>query len=127
MNKVVMIGNLTKAPETSKTSNGVMYSRFSIAVNREYKDEHGEKITDYFNVIAWRGLAELANKYLDKGRKVCVVGQIQTRSYENKDGVKVNTFDIVADEIEFLTPKSQITESAPPTDLEEVKVGVMPF
>lgn len=127
MNKVVMIGNLTKPPKTSKTSNGVMYSSFSIAVNREYKDEHGEKITDYFNVIAWRGLAELANKYLDKGRKVCVVGQIQTRSYENKDGVKVNTFDIVADEIEFLTPKAHTTETAPPTELKEVEVGVMPF
>lgn len=127
MNKVILIGNLTKAPETSRTNNGVMYSRFSIAVNREYKDEHGEKITDYFNVIAWRGLAELANKYLDKGRKVCVVGQIQTRSYENKDGVKVNTFDIVADEIEFLTPKAQTTETAPPTELKEVEVGVMPF
>lgn len=127
MNKVVMIGNLTKPPKTSKTSNGVMYSSFSIAVNREYKDEHGEKIADFFNVIAWRGLAELANKYLDKGRKVCVVGQIQTRSYENKDGVKVNTFDIVADEIEFLTPKAQTADTTPSTDLEEVKVGVMPF
>lgn len=127
MNKVILIGNLTKAPETSRTNNGVMYSRFSIAVNREYRDDRGDKITDYFNVIAWRGLAELANKYLDKGRKVCVVGQIQTRSYENKDGVKVNTFDIVADEIEFLTPKPQTTDIAPPIDLEEVKVGVMPF
>lgn len=127
MNKVVMIGNLTKPPKTSRTDNGVMYSCFSIAVNREYRDDRGDKITDYFNVISWRGLAELANKYLDKGRKVCVVGQIQTRSYENKDGVKVNTFDIVADEIEFLTPKPQTTDTAPPTDLEEVKVGVMPF
>lgn len=127
MNKVILIGNLTKAPETSRTNNGVIYSRFSIAVNREYRDDRGDKITDYFNVIAWRGLAELANKYLDKGRKVCVVGQIQTRTYENKDGVKVNTFDIVADEIEFLTPKPQTTDTAPPTDLEEVKVGVMPF
>lgn len=127
MNKVILIGNLTKAPETSRTNNGVMYSRFSIAVNREYRDDRGDKITDYFKVIAWRGLAELANKYLDKGRKVCVVGQIQTRSYDNKDGVRVNTFDIVADEIEFLTPKAQTADTTPSTDLEEVKVDALPF
>lgn len=125
MNKVVFIGNLTRAPEMSKTEKGIIYTRFSIAINRDYKDENGNKVTDFMPVIAWRSLAELSAKYLDKGRKVCVIGQLHTRSYE-KDGIKFNTFDIVADEIEFLTPQQKSTNGETP-ELEKVEVDDMPF
>lgn len=128
MNKVIIIGNLTRAPETTKTTNGVMYTRFSVAVNRDYKDEAGNRQTDFLSVTAWRGLAELCNKYLDKGRKVCVVGRLETRTYE-KDGIKFNAFDIIADEIEFLTPqqKADKIEKGETPELEKVEVGEMPF
>ena len=133
MNKVFLIGNLTKAPECAKTEKGINYARFSIAVNRDYKDANGEKITDFFNVIAWRQLADLCYKYLDKGNKVCVVGSIENRSYENKDGQKINTYDIKADEVEFLTPKFDNSKTATESNesdiakLEKVNTDDMPF
>lgn len=133
MNKVILIGNLTKAPECGKTDKGINYARFSIAVNRDYKDANGDKIADFFSIVAWRGLADLCYKYLVKGSKVSVIGSIENRSYENKDGQKVNTYDIKADEVEFLTPKVEnetTTDNKADVDvskLEQVKDDDMPF
>lgn len=127
MNKVFLIGNLTKAPESGKTEKDILFTRFSIAVNRDYKDQNGEKITDFFNVVAWRSLAELCLKYLGKGKKVCVIGSIENRSYTNKDGQKINTYDIKADEIEFLTPKSDSETPGEGAELEPVEDNDMPF
>jgi single-strand DNA-binding protein len=104
MNKVVLIGNLTRDPELSQTSNGVPMCRFSIAVNRNFKNSSGEREADFFNIIAWRELGELCGRYLRKGLKVGVVGSLQTRTYE-QDGIKKYATDVVADEVEFLTPK----------------------
>ena len=78
MNKVFLIGNLTKDPEMRSTQSGVAVCNFSIAVNRRFKNANGEQETDFLNVIAWRQLAELCGKYLAKGRKVAVTGSIQT-------------------------------------------------
>lgn len=106
MNKVFLIGNLTRDPELRTTGSGISVCNFSIAVNRRFKNaQTGQQETDYFNVIAWRQLGELCSRYLAKGRKVAVVGSIQTRSYEAKDGSKRTAFDIVADEVEFLSAK----------------------
>lgn len=88
MNKVFLIGNLTKDPEMRSTQSGVAVCNFTIAVNRRFKNANGEQETDFLNVIAWRQLAELCGKYLAKGRKVAVTGSIQTRTYEAKDGSK---------------------------------------
>lgn len=107
MNKVFLIGNLTKDPEMRSTQSGVAVCNFSIAVNRRFKKENGEQETDFLNVVAWRQLAELCSKYLAKGRKVAVTGSIQTRTYEAKDGSKRTAWDIVADEVEFLTAQNQ--------------------
>lgn len=107
MNKVFLIGNLTRDPEMRSTQSGVAVCNFSIAVNRRFKNANGEQETDYLNVIAWRQLAELCGKYLAKWRKVAVTGSIQTRTYEAKDGSKRTAWDIVADEVEFLTPQNQ--------------------
>lgn len=116
MNKVFLIGNLTKDPEMRSTQSGVAVCNFTIAVNRRFRNQQtGQQETDFLNVIAWRQLAELCNKYLAKGRKVAVTGSIQTRTYETKDGSKRTTWDIVADEVEFLTTQNQQSsaQSAP--------------
>lgn len=115
MNKVFLIGNLTRDPEMRSTQSGVAVCNFSIAVNRRFRNpQTGQQETDFLNVVAWRQLAELCSKYLAKGRKVAVTGSIQTRTYEAKDGSKRTTWDIVADEVEFLTQNQQSsTQSAP--------------
>lgn len=104
MNKIIIIGNLTKDPELISTSSGVSVARFSVAVKRDYKNESGEYITDFINVVAWRTLADNCKKYLAKGKKCAVCGSLQTRTYENKDGAKVNVVEVVASEVEFLSP-----------------------
>ena len=107
MNKVYLIGNLTRDPEMRSTSSGIPVCNFSIAVNRRFKNaQTGQQETDFFNIVAWRQLAELCGRYLAKGRKVAVVGSIQTRTYEAQDGSKRSAFDIVADEVEFLSTQS---------------------
>jgi len=103
MNKVILIGNLTRDPESSQTTSGVAYCRFAIAVNRAYSNAEGNKEVDYFNIIAWRSTAESCGKYLKKGNKVAVNGSLQNRTYEDKDGVKRTVTDIVANEVEFLS------------------------
>ena len=123
MNKVFLIGNLTKDPETRSTQSGVAVCNFSIAVNRRFRNpQTGQQETDFLNIIAWRQLAELCSKYLAKGRKVAVAGSIQTRTYEAKDGSKRTALDIVADEVEFLSanqssgaPSGDYPKSAAPS------------
>ena len=104
MNKVFLIGNLTRDPELSETPSGVTLCRFAIAVNRNYSTD-GERQTDFFNCTAWRGLAETVSRYAKKGKKVAVSGSIQIRNYEGNDGVKRTAVDIVAQDVEFLSPR----------------------
>lgn len=106
MNRVFVIGNLTKDPETRATGSGVSVCNFTIAVNRRFKNANGETETDYLHIVAWRQLGDLCGRYLAKGRKVAVTGSIQTRQYDAKDGTKRTAWDIVADEVEFLTPQN---------------------
>lgn len=106
MNKVILIGNLTRDPELTETPSGVAVCRFSIAVSREYANADGNRETDFFNITVWRGRAENCGKYLKKGNKVAIVGSLQNRSYEDKDGIKRNVTEVIANEVEFLTPKS---------------------
>ena len=113
MNKIILIGNLTRDPETGSTQGGVNFTRFTIAVNRPFTNAQGERIADYFDVICWRMLADRCAKYLFKGSKVGITGSVQRRQYEDRDGIKRTSFDVVADEVEFLTPKSN---SAPHDD-----------
>jgi single-strand DNA-binding protein len=105
MNKVILVGNLTRDPELTETPSGVAVCRFAIAVSRDYANADGNRETDFFNITVWRGRAENCGKYLKKGNKVAVVGRLQTRSYDDKDGNKRYVTDIVADEVEFLTPR----------------------
>ena len=105
MNKVILIGNLTKPPELRTTGSGTSICTFSIAVNRKYRAQDGSQSTDFFEIVVWRKLAENCARWLDKGKKVAVIGELQTRSYEAKDGSRRHVTEIVADEVEFLTPK----------------------
>ena len=110
MNKVILVGNLTKDPELSETPSGVAVCKFSLAVSRDYTNAEGNRDTDFFNITVWRSRAENCGKYLKKGNKVAIVGSLQTRSYEDKDGIKRNVTDIIASEVEFLTPKQQANQ-----------------
>ncbi len=111
MNKVFLIGNLTRDPELTETPSGVAVCRFSIAVSRDYANSDGTRETDFFNITVWRGRAENCGKYLKKGNKVAVIGSLQNRTYEDKDGIKRNVTDVVANEVEFLTPKGAGNDS----------------
>lgn len=106
MNKVFLIGNLTHDPELSETNSGISVCRFSVAVNRRRSSADGEPQVDFFNVTAWRGLAENVARFCKKGNKVAVAGSIQIRQYEDRDGQKRTSVDVNADEVEFLTPKN---------------------
>ena len=110
MNKVILVGNLTRDPELTETPSGVAVCRFAIAVSRDYANADGNRETDFFNITVWRGRAENCGKYLKKGNKVAIVGSLQNRSYEDKDGIKRNVTDVVANEVEFLTPKNMQAE-----------------
>ena len=111
MNKVFLIGNLTRDPELSQTPTGVSVCRMSIAVGRRFSNAEGGRETDFFNVTAWRGNAENCAKFLKKGNKVAVAGSIQVRNYERQDGSKGTSVDIVADEVEFLTSRNDSGEA----------------
>ena len=115
MNKVTLIGNLTKDPELKTTQNQVSVCQFSIAVNRRFVDASGNRGVDYFNIVAWRALGENCHKFLKKGAKAGVAGAIQTRTYDAQDGTKRHVFEIVADEVEFLT-KAANTQHEPNGD-----------
>ena len=104
MNKVFLSGNLTRDPEVRYSQNGMAFTRMGIAVNRPYSKDK-EKVTDFFNLTAFNKTAEFCGRYLRKGNRVLVEGRLQTNSYENKDGVKVNTVDIMVDNIEFAGSK----------------------
>ena len=135
MNKVILIGNLTRDPELTETPSGVAVCRFAIAVSRDYASADGNRETDFFNITVWRGRAEVCGKYLKKGSKVAVVGSLQTRSYEDKDGIKRNVIDVIASEVEFLTPKSVQGEDDEPVvstrrerpQLEAIDDNQLPF
>jgi len=102
LNKVVLIGRLTRDPELRYTSSGIPVARFTLAVNRNYANQQGEREADFIPIVAWRGQAETSARYLNKGRLVAVAGRIQTGSYETPDGQRRYTTEVVADEVRFL-------------------------
>ncbi|MBO0780161.1 MAG: single-stranded DNA-binding protein [Ktedonobacteraceae bacterium] len=108
MNKIMLIGNLGRDPEMSYTSTGKAVTRFSLAVNRRFKGADGTtEETEWFNIVAWERLAETCNNYLHKGTKVFIEGRVQQRKYTDKEGIQRTSVDVVATDMEMLTPKSQ--------------------
>ncbi len=135
MNKVILIGNLTRDPELSTTNNGVSVCRFSIAVQRRFSSQEGGAQADFFNIVVWRGQAENCHKFLKKGSKCAVVGRLQNSSYEAQDGTKRYATDVVAEEVEFLGSKPNDGETLPKndstdggtSDLEPIDDDSLPF
>ena len=101
LNKVILMGNLTQDPEFKTTPTGVPVTTFSIAVSRRFAKQGDEVTADFFNVVAWRSLAEFVSKYFTKGKSIVVVGSIQNRSYTTQDGQKRYITEIIADECTF--------------------------
>lgn len=113
LNRVVLIGRLTRDPELRYTSNGTAVTTFTLAVDRNYTNQQGEREADFLNIVVWRQLAELCANYLKKGRLTAVEGRIQTRSYDNQEGRKVYVTEIVADNVRFLESNRDRQESVP--------------
>lgn len=116
MNKVILIGNLTKNPELTTTANGLQRCNFTIAVSRRYNSRDGQRETDFLPVVVWRAQAENCGKYLKKGSKAAVFGSIQTRSYDDNNGNRRFVTEIAADEVQFLSSKNDgdsIDDDAP--------------
>src|SRR5437899_1787957 len=109
MNKIMLIGNLGRDPEMNYTPDGTAVARFSLAVNRYAKSATGERQdeTEWFNIIAWRDLAERCSTYLKKGQKVFIEGRLTTRKYTDKNNVERTAVEVIANNMEFLTPKDR--------------------
>ena len=109
VNKVILVGNLGKDPEVRHLEGGAVVANFPLATSESYKDRSGNRVdqTEWHSVVVWRGLAEVAEKYLKKGNQVYVEGKIRTRSWDDKDGVKRYTTEIVADQMTMLGKKDE--------------------
>ena len=110
INKICVIGRITKDIELKETESNIKYTRFSIAVNRNYKNEDGEYEADFFNIIAWRKTAEIINDYFKKGSRIAISGKLQTNKYTDKDGNERTSVEIVADDIDFIDKKEEPKE-----------------
>ena len=110
MNQVILIGRTTKDPELNTTSSGIAVARFSLAVDRQTKKGE-EKESDFFNIVCWRGLGETCAKYLKKGRKCCIVGRLENRSYQAQDGTNRYVTEVIATNIDFLDNKNNTEQS----------------
>lgn len=107
MNRVCLIGRLTAKPELRTTSNNLSTTRFTLAVNRNFTNAQGEREADFITIVAWRKQAENICQYLDKGSQVSVEGRIQTGSFDDKDGNRRYTTEVIADQVNFLESKGQ--------------------
>lgn len=106
MNKVFLIGRLTRDPELRYTGSNIPVASFSLAVNRNYTSQSGEREADFINIVVWRKQAENVKNYLQQGSQVAIDGRIQTRTYDDKDGNKRYITEVIADNVEFLGSKS---------------------
>lgn len=127
LNRVILVGRLTRDPDLRYTTNGgVAVVRFTVAVNRKFTNQQGEREADFINIVAWRNLAENCGNYLKKGSLVAIEGRIQTRSYENQEGRTVYVTEVIADDVRFLDtrggsskPKDQDDQDQDDQDLDD--------
>ena len=112
MNKVMLVGRLTAKPELRYTASNTAFTRFSIAVNRNFTNADGKRDADFINIVAWRKQAETISRYFDKGNLIGIEGRIQTGSYDDKDGHKWYTVDVALDNFEFVESKAARDASA---------------
>jgi single-strand DNA-binding protein len=136
MNKIILIGNLTRDPELSTTNSGVSLCRFGLAVQRPFSNNGNDNsgvTADFFNITVWRNQAENCHKFLKKGSKCCVVGRVQMSTYEASDGTKRSSLEVTATDVEFLNSRSADGEpSSKPagqgtSELEPIDDDSLPF
>lgn len=120
INKVILVGNLGKDPEVRTLENGAKVANFTLATSESYKNREGQRVTqtEWHNIVLWRGLAEIAEKFLRKGNQVYIEGKIKSRSWDDKDGIKRYTTEILGDNLTMLGSKRDAEESTPSTPTE---------
>lgn len=133
LNKIIIMGRLTRDPELRKTGNGTAVAAFTLAVDRDFKSQGGERETDFIDIEAWRNTAEFVSKYFGKGRMAVVEGRLQVRDWTDKDGNRRRSYEVVADNVYFGDSK-KVSESdpqaAPSGEFREVpedEKGELPF
>ena len=132
LNKIILMGRLTRDPELRRTQSGTAVASFTLAVDRDYKPQDGERETDFIDIVAWRGTGEFVSKYFTKGRMAVVEGRLQVRDWTDKDGNKRRSTEVVADNVYF--GDSKRPESGTPAEpsgefqeLPEEEKGELPF
>lgn len=109
LNKIILMGRLTRDPELRRTGSGTAVASFAIAVDRDFKSQNGEKETDFIDVVAWRSTAEFVSKHFSKGRMAVVEGRLQIRDWTDKDGTKRRSAEVIADNVYFADSKRDDT------------------
>jgi len=124
INKVILVGNVGKDPEVRYLDSGVAVANFPFATSEKYKNKQGEKVTntEWHNIVMWRGLAEVVEKYVNKGSQLYIEGKIRTRSYDDKDGIKRYITEIIGDNMQMLGRKGDKSSIPPPSE-EDVPVA----
>ena len=107
INRVVLVGRITRDPETQQTNTGIPYVRFTLAVNRPFKDQNGERPADFINCIAWRSQAEFISKYVRKGNQLAIEGRLQVNSYVDASGNNRQAVEVLIDSVNNLEPASK--------------------
>ncbi|MFY9115251.1 MAG: single-stranded DNA-binding protein [Dethiobacteria bacterium] len=119
LNRVILIGRLTRDPELRYTPSGAAVTTFTLAVDRRFTNQQGERETDFIRIVAWQKLAETCANYIEKGRLVAVEGRLQIRSYEDKEGIRRNVAEVVADSVQFLEgPRDRKKDEAAGEDID---------
>ena len=133
LNKIILMGRLTRDPELRRTQSGTAVASFTLAVDRDYKAQDGERSTDFIDIVAWRGTGEFVSKYFTKGRMAVVEGRLQVREWKDKDGAKRRSTEVVADNVYFGDSK-KVSESDTPAEpsgeireLPDEEKGELPF
>ena len=131
LNRIIVMGRMTRDPELRRTGSGTAVTSFSLAVDRDFKSQSGEKETDFIDIVAWRNTAEFVSKYFSKGRMAVVEGRLQLRDWTDKEGNKRRTAEIVADSVYFGDSKrngGDTVQSEPQGDFSEIEDdGDLPF
>lgn len=127
LNQIVLMGRLTKDPELRRTQNSTAVASFTLAVERDFKSDNGEKQTDFIDIVAWRNTAEFVSKYFFKGQMAAVTGRLQIRDWTDKEGGKRRSAEVVADNVYFAESKKARSADVEFEDLEDGDDGDLPF
>ncbi len=128
LNHITLAGRLVADPELRRTQSGIAVASFNLAVDQDYKAQNGERGVDFIPIVAWRGTAEFAEKYFEKGQMAIVSGRLSTRRYEDKNGNKRTAYEVAASNIYFAGSKAKADTDAAPQQFDEVvEDGDLPF